>query len=469
MVSSIIDEEIAIDFSNVQVTDEFNATISLTGTIDVQYSSTGVSSIVGGSLTAGAGPTFTTFAFTPLGPNEFGAASAVGAHDALLFAYANQAPTSLDFAAVTINGDGYSIASGDANQITSTVICFAAGTLIRTPLGDVPVEALRIGDTVLTGTGAERPVKWLGHRAFGRDESATPRKHEVVRIGAHAFGQDRPSKDLVVSPGHAICIDLFGEVLIPAAKLVNGATVVRERLDEVVLWHVELDSHDILIANNLPAESYLAMGNRGFFEEAGATLNSFEEGRTKTYADFCRPIAIEGDILAFVRQRLLERAKAMGWTPRRDVELRLVVDDVAHNPVAEGGAAAFLFPAAATDVRLRSSTFQPRLFGANDRRTLGVLLKDLVFSATQGDPRRIDLADTRLRDGVHHVEVDGARRWRWTNGELVLDPSLWDGLSGTICLFVAYGEGAVRGWITPAHDEPEASRFERKPKVYAIR
>jgi hypothetical protein len=369
-------------------------------------------------------------------------------------------------AAVTINGDG--IASGAVNQIASTIDCFAAGTLIRTLQGDVPVEALRVGDMALTSSGAARPVKWLGHRALGCDESATPRKHEVVRIAAHAFGEKRPSKDLVVSTSHAVCIDLVGEVLIPAAKLVNGATVVRERLDEVILWRVELDSHDILLANDLPVESCFAMGNRGFFEEAGATLASFEEGRVETHADSCRPVAIEGAVLVFVRQWLLERAKAMGWTPRRDVELRLAVDGAAHNPSVEGDVAAFLFPARATDVRLTSSRFEPAQLGGNDARTLGVRLNDLVFSATEGKPRRIDLADPRLRHGVHHVEKDHANRWRWTNGELILDPRLWDGLAGTICLLVAFGEGAVRGWTPPAHDAPEASPIERKPKPYAV-
>ena len=81
---------------------------------------------------------------------------------------------------------------------------------------------------------------------------------------------------------------MLGEVLIPAMNLVNGATIARASLDEVTLWHVELDSHDILVANNLPAESYLAMGNRGFFEEAGATLDVVRggtgDGRTPTSA-----------------------------------------------------------------------------------------------------------------------------------------------------------------------------------------
>ena len=54
------------------------------------------------------------------------------------------------------------------------------------------------------------PARWIaaGH---SRPQDVMP-----VRIAAHAFGGDRPSRDLVVSPGHALCIEASGEVLIPA-------------------------------------------------------------------------------------------------------------------------------------------------------------------------------------------------------------------------------------------------------------
>ncbi len=468
------DEEVAISFSDVELREiidpeePLNNTITAAGTIVVEYGSTGAPTLISSSLTTSVGGTFSNYTIAQLGSAYGLAAHGSPPGTGLVFDYSGETPSTCIYLGINVGNTQYSIWPGYANTLTSTIICFAAGTLIRTPQGDVPVETLRLGDIVQASSGAPRPVKWLGHRAFGRDESATPRKHEVVRIVAHAFGEDRPSRDLVVSPGHSICVDLCGEMLIPAMTLVNGATVVRERLDEVVLWHVEFDSHDVLVANNLPAESYLAMGNRGFFVEAGGRLDAFEEGQTRTHADFCRPVAIDGDIPAFVRGRLLDRAKTMGWTPRRDAELRLAVDGVTHDPITQGGAAVFLFPADATDVRLMSNTFEPSFSGANDDRTLGVSLKDLVVSATQGEPRRIDLADARLRVGVYGVEADGASRWRWTNGELVLDPQLWDGLSGTVCLFASYGDDAIRGWIAPARDESEALRIERKPKLYAV-
>ena len=90
-----------------------------------------------------------------------------------------------------------------------------------------------------------------------------------------------PHKTSFFRTRHAVCMDLCGEVLIPVGCLINGATIARVEVDRVSYWHVELDSHDILIANNLPAESYMEMSNRAFFEEAGAGLGYFRPGQRK--------------------------------------------------------------------------------------------------------------------------------------------------------------------------------------------
>jgi hypothetical protein len=77
----------------------------------------------------------------------------------------------------------------------------------------------------------------------------------------------------------------------------------------------ELDSHDILIADNLPAESYLAMANRGAFEEPRGLLPAMVEGGRRPHADFCGPVITEGPTLDFVRRRLAARAEEIGWEP----------------------------------------------------------------------------------------------------------------------------------------------------------
>jgi Hint domain len=364
--------------------------------------------------------------------------------------------------ALVISGDGKSFNSFVANTVTST--CFAAGTLIRTPAGDVAVETLEVGDLVVTASGETRPVKWIGHTDV--DFRRTPRGGPglPIRIAADAFGPSRPSQDLYLSAGHSVCIDLLGEVLIPVGHLVNGGTIAEIDTDAISYWHVELESHDVLVANNLPAESYLAMGNRSGFEELRGLLPAMVEGRDRSHADFCRTVITGGPTLDFVRGRVAARAEEIGWKPQRDADVHLTVDGRIVRPLAEDGSAAFLFRADAKDVRLMSNTFTPMALGSSDERRLGVMLVGLVLSGSGGEPRRISLDDDRLLDGVHKVEDHGGELRRWTNGECALDPRLWEGLSGQIALHVLYDQTTVRGWIAA----PAPAKPVERPKLYAV-
>jgi|SRR5579871_2655275 len=148
------------------------------------------------------------------------------------------------------------------------VACFRSGTRIRTNRGDVAVETLRVGDVVTTAYGKERPIKWLGHADVDCRAEPDPRSAWPVRIAADAYGPSKPDRDLYVSPYHRI---LVGEMIVPAIDLTNGGTISQVEVDKVTYWHVELASHDVLLANNLPAESYEERGdNRSGFVEAAA-------------------------------------------------------------------------------------------------------------------------------------------------------------------------------------------------------
>ena len=456
-----MDDIVDIAFTDVSVISNTTSQVAdITGSVTVDYTTEGV---VSGDLTVSVNGVevdeYTNFFLNPvpIPPNY----TVIENNFSLGFNYIGQQPTSLDITWMPYpNQYWFPLTS----VVTSTlVICYAAGTLIRTPRGDVPVESLNVGDFVLTSSGQARPIKWIGHRDIDCRRDPNRRAVQPVRIAAGAFGPEQPSQDLFVSPGHAICVDACGESLIAAGDLVNGSTVACVEADMVSYWHVELDSHDILIANNLPAESYLDMGNRAFFAEAGAALDPFW-GRWKTRADFCRPFVSGGPILAYVRDQLRTRADALGWTPSREADLHLVVDGWAQRPLAEGGEAAFLFPASARDVRLKSKTFVPALVGGDDPRTLGASLLGLVISG-RGGARPVALDDERLGEGCHAVESNRGRRWRWTRGELVLDPTLWAGLTGQVALQVTCDDTATRGWIAPSA-RASATR-EAEQELYA--
>ncbi len=150
----------------------------------------------------------------------------------------------------------------DGTVSTDTIACYARGTLIATTRGDIAIEHLAIGDRVLTASGAAKPVTWIGHRHL--DCRRHPRPGDVwpVRIKTDAFGDKLPHSDLWLSPDHAVFVD---DVLIPIRHLINDTTVTQEPRDEVDYWHVELAQHDVLLAEGLPAESYLDTGNRHAF------------------------------------------------------------------------------------------------------------------------------------------------------------------------------------------------------------
>jgi hypothetical protein len=151
------------------------------------------------------------------------------------------------------------------------VACFAAGTRITTPDGEVAVEALREGQRVVMASGETAPVVWLGHHVA--DCRTHPRAEEVwpIRIAAGAFGDKLPVRDLALSPDHAVLVD---GVLVPARYLVNGSSITRQQVEEVTYWHVELPEHGALLAEGLPCESYLDTGNRAAFEHGAIRFAS---------------------------------------------------------------------------------------------------------------------------------------------------------------------------------------------------
>ena len=179
--------------------------------------------------------------------------------------------------------------------------CYVAGTRIRTERGDVAVEALAIGDLIITASGAVLPIHWIGSRSHvGRFLAAHPGVQPILfRTGS--LGRGLPKRDLRVSPKHAMFID---GVLVPAECLLNGNTIVRDRAcDRVAYFHVELDAHDILLAEGAPSESFVDDDNRGMFHNADE-WESLYPGRERLPAVYCAPRVESGFELEAIRRRL---------------------------------------------------------------------------------------------------------------------------------------------------------------------
>lgn len=151
-------------------------------------------------------------------------------------------------------------------DIALAATCYARGTRIRTSRGEVKVEELAIGDLAITASGACKPVKWIGRRSY--DERFCAGNHLIppVRFEAGAITDGVPARALFVSPGHGMFVE---GILVPAWRLINGVTITQEKHFRVIeYFHVELDEHDILLAENCPAESFHGEEHRGQFHNA---------------------------------------------------------------------------------------------------------------------------------------------------------------------------------------------------------
>jgi hypothetical protein len=287
-----------------------------------------------------------------------------------------------------------------------TTICFCVGTLIGTPDGEAQVEKLRPGDTVSTAHNGPRKIVWVGQGKVlatrGRRSAATP---VIVRKGALA--PNVPHEDLRVTKAHALYID---DVLIPVEFLVNHKTILwDDRAQEVEIYHVELESHDVLIANGAPAESYRDDGNRWLFQNANS---GWDLPPQEPYA----PVLTGGPVVDAVWRRLLDRAGPRNLPPLTgDPDLHLIVDGVRVDAQEQHDSVyVFRLPSYPKSVLIASRSGVPSELGfARDPRPLGVALRRVAIR--QGSKfMLLDADDERLTTGFHDYEP--AEGLRWTDG-----------------------------------------------------
>lgn len=136
-----------------------------------------------------------------------------------------------------------------------TPLCLLRGTQVETDRGGVAVEDLKIGDRVRTQDGDFQPVKWVGHRSYQRTPDRHWWKHvDPVRVQRSALADNVPSRDLYLSPAHALFIDGH---LIAAHLLVNGTTIAQGMFDgdRIDYFHVECESHQVIFAEGAAVET----------------------------------------------------------------------------------------------------------------------------------------------------------------------------------------------------------------------
>ena len=196
------------------------------------------------------------------------------------------------------------------NDPSNSVPCFLAGTRIATPSGPVAVEALCVGDRVTLLSGATRPIVWIGWREIDTARHPAPQAVQPIRIAAGALGPGCPARALYLSPDHALFLD---GALVPVRHLVNGGSIRQVRRRHVRYVHVELDRHDVMLAEGAPTESYLDTGDRADFTNGGGVVRlhpSFAGWRRDAAA--CAPLLVAGPRLERLRSALASRIAQAG-------------------------------------------------------------------------------------------------------------------------------------------------------------
>jgi hypothetical protein len=323
----------------------------------------------------------------------------------------------------------------DANTAINTPnalvdrVCFLAGTMIATPSGDRGVERLSIGDLVITASGVARPITWIGTgrvlATCGRRGAATP---VIVRRGA--LGPELPYADLRVTKGHSLWFD---GVLIPVEFLVNHRSIVwDDRAQAVTIYHIELETHDVLLANGAPAESYRDDGNRWLFHNANS-------GWDQSPKPPCAPVLTGGPVVDAVWFRLLRQAgpgKLLRLT--NDADLHLLVDGKRIDALERrSDIHVFRLGTKPHSVCIRSRAAAPQELGvARDPRVLGVAIRRIVLAQPT---RECVIEAEELTEGYHAFEPDNGIRW--TNGDAVVPAKLFTAMNGPGLMMLHLGAG----------------------------
>jgi autotransporter passenger strand-loop-strand repeat protein len=243
-----------------------------------------------------------------------------------------------NYAGVYFNTSAGPLTGLDTLVTASETPCYCRGTHILTDRGEIAVEDLRIADRLVTVSGTVRPIRWIGRRSYAGRFAAGNAKVLPILFRAGALADDVPRRDLLVSPQHAMFVD---GVLIPAVALVNGSSIVQlEAVDKVEYFHLELDTHDVILAEGAAAETFVDDDSRGMFHNA-AEFRLLYPDAPRIPARYCAPRLEDGAALEAVRSRLAGRATAAASAVGAPGLLRGHVDHVGRDGIrgwAQGAA-----------------------------------------------------------------------------------------------------------------------------------
>ncbi|MDB5395281.1 MAG: Hemagglutinin-related protein [Rhodospirillales bacterium] len=312
--------------------------------------------------------------------------------------------------------------SGGTMLTENEIACYCRGTRILTDRGYMTVEDLAIGDRLVTADGTAMSLKWIGRRSYAGWLAVGNPDVQPVRFKPGSLGDKVPSHDLLVSPEHAMFID---GVLIPARHLVNGVSILpADEMEAVEYFHLELDRHAVIFAEDAASESFVDDGSRGMFNNVYEFHALYPNTPRDAEPEYCAPRVEDGYILEAVRRRLMARTTRM-----------LPNATAAIAPLLNG------YLDSVTRTTIEGWAFEPE---APWRRVpLVILANGAVIGRVVADQPRAGLAEAGIGDGCHayrfelpfgfsedlrhEIEVQRESDWsHLTDSPMLLDPALGD-------------------------------------------
>ncbi|CAI3922246.1 unnamed protein product [Commensalibacter communis] len=305
--------------------------------------------------------------------------------------------------------------------------CFLAGSLISTPMGDVKIEALRLGDEIYTLTPQGKKLQVITSIVcdtyYVKNISFDDIAGYPVCITKDAIAPSVPYKDLFVTAEHCVFLD---DKFIPVRMLVNGRSIYYDRSKmKFIYYHIETGEHSVIIVNGMLTESFLNTQNHTVHD--GNVIRM----RKKTWAgDAAAPLTVDRGSVEPIFNRLLNRAiknniqcKDIKKNVTNDHNVQLITDNgkVIDRIMVQGqDKVIFIVPRNTCSVRIRSrsgrlsDTVGPFI---DDRRPLGVLVKNITIF----NRNKIDHIETHLltKDLAGWYDSEDASL-RWTNGDAFL-------------------------------------------------
>lgn len=180
----------------------------------------------------------------------------------------------------------------------SEFACFTSGTMIKTEMGERPIEGIIAGDRVMTRDHGLQTVRWVGARTVPAMGDMAPIAFEEGTLGCSARLLVSPNHRMLIAGAMAELVCGDDEMLISAKLLINDRNVRQIAGGLVTYVHILFDYHEVIWANDCPSESFYA---------SDQAINSLNTDQAQEI------LAIFAELRSGTKKQSLARAEARGY------------------------------------------------------------------------------------------------------------------------------------------------------------